>query len=493
MIFCDGLVERQSQLRFSQQDASTCTTCVDRSQKTIHAFYHGNEEDPFWHAIIAAANQAGFNHRITFKTTLYPSFDATSMAEDIQQAVEDGDVDAMIVSTPSSEVREAVKAATDRGMAIFGMKSGYNDPRPQASSSNLGLAAMIGQDEFRSGQVAARRFLKARAVIRKAVFVNDEPGQEALDQRFNGFRETILESNPNAVIEHVQVGVWNAFANFSVERELQPILGTCDCDLVLSGGSWPAPHALEVVQRWNEQCSRTPNFNETLFGTFDATKDIIAGIETGDVLFAISQQPYLQATVPVLLASLYVVTGKKLADPSSPVVTGPVLLDSDSLRSEQFRYCADQGFVGNDCDERDTIYIAAVLDDYNFAGQSGDELLVAAVQASRDVGTSLAVYILDEEAMVQRIEDLCQQRAVDGLFVSLPSAKVAVSVKSCESLGVRAIVLETEAEHGLEFSKSVGSFQRDSDDTAAKYFQGYLPIALLTCKLFKISEAVARV
>jgi ABC-type sugar transport system substrate-binding protein len=159
-----GQIVARSVRSLQDDRTSSCTSCVDRSSKIIHAFYHGNEDDPFWHPIVAAANQAGFNHRVTLKTTLYPSFDTTAMANDIRQAVRGGGVDAVIVSALSEEVREAVKEATAAGIAVFGVKGDHVDST-QSSSGNLGLAAMVGQDEYRAGQVAARRFLEAKDAV----------------------------------------------------------------------------------------------------------------------------------------------------------------------------------------------------------------------------------------------------------------------------------------------------------------------------------------
>ncbi|KAG7351260.1 periplasmic binding protein/LacI transcriptional regulator [Nitzschia inconspicua] len=487
LIFLADHVLAQSSSLSLQQDVRSCTSCVDRSQKTIHAFYHGNEGDPFWRPIVAAANQASINHQVKLKTTLFSSFDAAAMAQDIRQAVQNGGADALIVSTSPPEVRQAVTEAIEEGVAVFGLNSGYNDDTgtQTTSSNNMGFAATIGQDEFRAGQVAAIRFLEAKDVIHKAVFVIEETGQSAMEQRLEGFRQVLLEAHPDAVVEQVQVeDISNPFVSFDVERKLKPFLATCDCDIVLSSGARVSPQVLKYLQHWNQECRQTANFDRTFFGAFDATNDVITRIETGDVLFAISQQPYLQATVPVLLASLYVTTGKILANPSAPIITGPVLIDASNLQSNKLHYCSNLGEIG--CKDRATIRIGAVLDNHTAAGQGGQELRAGAEQASRDVGVSLDMFVLEEGSMSEKIESLCQQGVVDGLFISLSSASEAETVQDCESLGVRVIILETEFEHDLEFLKSVGRFQQDNGDTAANYFQGYLPIALLSCKCIAI-------
>ena len=115
------------------------------------------------------------------------------------------------------------------------------------------------------------------------------------------------------------------------------MLQNCDVDFVLSAGIWPAERTLALVQNANARCNSTsPNYSPTLFGTFDKNREVLDAIDSVNVLFAISQQRHLQAVVPVVLASLYVTTGKLLSpttDSSTGLTTGPVMVDAETRAS----------------------------------------------------------------------------------------------------------------------------------------------------------------
>ncbi|KAL3922231.1 MAG: hypothetical protein SGARI_006500, partial [Bacillariaceae sp.] len=279
-----------------------CISCLNRRSKTIKAFYHGHLNDPFWEPIVAAANRAGDEQGVTLETKLYDSIDnSAQMAADIRRAVQrrqEEPVDALILSIPSELVRDAAWEATTVGIPVFGMNCGWENEY----DTTLEMGGWVGQDDYKAGKLAAERFLQAQPTINKAIFVNHEAETRGMQKRFKGFQEGILASNPTASVIEVKVDVSTPFAKFNMERELKAYLETCDADVVMSGGAWPARPAMEAVQKWDVDCNKV---QPTFFATFDATQDIVASIASGDILFAVSQQSHLQASVPVTLASVY--------------------------------------------------------------------------------------------------------------------------------------------------------------------------------------------
>ncbi|KAL3933297.1 MAG: hypothetical protein SGARI_003737 [Bacillariaceae sp.] len=286
-----------------------CEPCVERSNKVVRAIYHGDVDDPFWDPIEKAAAQAGRDFNIDFESTLYENYNPTQMAADIRAATSQN-VDALIVTLPSAEVEEAVKEAVEKGIAVFGLNSGYK------SAAEIGIHVMVAQDEYLAGELAAQRFLTEmgnQPVISKAVFVNHEKGNVGLQDRFDGFKDGILSFNPNAIVKEVFIDVTTS--EEEAAKELEAEIGSCTADVVLNGGNLASVYTLEAIEDLENKCTGDNGTKKALVGTFDTSEEIYMAIDSGDLLFAISQQPHLQAVLPVMFATQYVTTGMLPAKP----------------------------------------------------------------------------------------------------------------------------------------------------------------------------------
>jgi ABC-type sugar transport system substrate-binding protein len=465
-------------LSFLAAGDTPCTTCLNRRSKTIKAFYHGHRNDPFWRPIVAAAGQAGEEHGVAFTTKLYDSMDnSAQMAADIRSAVQrrlSDPVDAMILSIPSEQVRDAAWEATMAGIPVFGMNCGANNE----FETTLEMGGFVGQDEYQAGREAAKRFLEAREDVNKAVFINHDSESRAMQKRFMGFRDGIQAANPESIVVDVEVDVSTPFAKFNIERNLKPFLGACDTDLVLSGGAWPARPAMEVVQKWNTDCNST---QPTLFAAFDTDGDIISAISTGHVLFAVSQQSYLQAVVPVTLASLFVTTGKIIDNESTMLSTGPIIIDANNnLPDIQHQICVDKGFVDTSCIRREEIRIGVVMGAHTNKLSAWNTLVGTAELAVNDLGVFFGLYEASGD-VVAKIRSICEETIVDGLLLSVDSASsdLAEAVEYCESRNIHVVGAVSDPNQIDTFNISVGAFSPDIADMPSTYFQGYLATALL--------------
>ena len=172
-------LRRRSLFAPSNEDIH-CTSCLNRRSKTIKAFYHGHQNDPFWQPIVAAANRAGEEQGVSLETKLYDSVDnSAQMAADIRSVVQrrhEEPVDALILSVPSEMVRDAAWEATRVGIPVFGMNCGWENEY----DTTLEMSAWVGQDDYQAGRMAAERFLQTQPTINKAIFINHEPGTRGM-------------------------------------------------------------------------------------------------------------------------------------------------------------------------------------------------------------------------------------------------------------------------------------------------------------------------
>jgi simple sugar transport system substrate-binding protein len=63
--------------------------------------------------------------------------------------------------------------------------------------------------------------------------------------------------------------------------------------------------------------------------TFDLNADVAKAVESGKILFAVDQQPYLQGYLPVVMLTLYH-TNLNVLGGGQPVLTGPTLVTKDN-------------------------------------------------------------------------------------------------------------------------------------------------------------------
>ena len=96
-----------------------CISCIDRNSFTLRAVVHGTSDDYFWQRFATSARQSAQDMRVNLQLELYSpgEFSDKRMSDDIRAAVVDENVDALIVTIPSSKmVANAIRYAADSGM-----------------------------------------------------------------------------------------------------------------------------------------------------------------------------------------------------------------------------------------------------------------------------------------------------------------------------------------------------------------------------------------
>lgn len=378
-----------------------CDPCLERTDFTIRVVLHGTRNDPFWGPVATAMRQVASDMRVNLdlKGLSTMTFDEDQMVQDILETMEQSDDDddkanALVVSIPTERIQEAVQKVIASGLPVFGLNSGYNLDIP-------GLLGHVAMDDFNGGKKAGAEFVKAWGnhttstifgeSTRKVLYINHAKGNGALDLRLQGASE-VLEGI--AIIGEEAVDP----SDRNLQARLDSLLRFCPYDGILLPGGILLEQVLSAFYR--NRC----NFEHQILGTFDTNVKIYDAIAVSKVVFTVSQQPYMQASLSLVMATLYATTGKSLLAKSSEAPkgnyqSGPKVITLSDLPTDSQQVCESEGFpvcqfTGHDntqgrcdCIDRSRIRIAAVLPDAPF----WDPVWKAAHQAATDMGVQLVL------------------------------------------------------------------------------------------------------
>ncbi len=277
---------------------------------------HGQASDPFWsvvkNGVDAAASDLGANVEYRAPTT----FDMVQMSQLIDAAVA-SQPDGLVVSIPDADaLGDSIRNAVAAGIPVISMNSG-SDVREE-----LGALVHVGQTEFEAGLGAGERMKEAG--VTKAICVNQEVGNVALDLRCEGFEEGL----GGAAVEVLAVTMDPTEIRSALSAYLSQ---NPDVEGVLTLG----PIAGEpVMQALEEQ----QMLDKVQFGTFDLSPAVLEAIRDGRMDFAIDQQQYLQGYLPIVLMAQYAKHGLM---PGADVLTGPGFVTQEN--AEQVIELSQQG------------------------------------------------------------------------------------------------------------------------------------------------------
>ena len=142
---------------------------------------HGQANDPFWSVAKNGVDAACKDMGVSCKYTAPGTFDMVEMAKLIDNAVSQKPKGIVITLPDAAALGKSVKAAIAAGIPVVSMNSGSDD------YASLGISAHVGQTEFEAG-VGGGQKMKA-AGGKKALCVNHEVGNVALDRRCAGFKK----------------------------------------------------------------------------------------------------------------------------------------------------------------------------------------------------------------------------------------------------------------------------------------------------------------
>ena len=287
----------------SSTTTTTSTSCPpSRANIKIYVITHGQASDPFWSVVKKGVDQAAHDMCVTAIYEAPPTFDMVAMAHLIDSAVA-AHPDGLVVSIPDpNALGPSIKAAVAAGIPVISINSGSD------VAQSLGVLVHIGQTEEQAGIGGGEKM--GAAGVKHALCVNQEVGNAALELRCKGFKEGLAMTG--GTITEIGVNLNNPTqTQQTIEAALQhdPTI-----DGIMTLGPTGASPAIKALQDLNK-------LGQIKLATFDLSSDVLNGIKSGQILFAIDQQQYLQGYLPIVLLTLYKTNLNTVAN--SVILTGP--------------------------------------------------------------------------------------------------------------------------------------------------------------------------
>jgi simple sugar transport system substrate-binding protein len=292
--------------------SSGSTQSVNQTQGsglTIAMVTH-SDEGSFWSVVKKGAQQAAQDEGV--KLVWSPSNNDPQKEAQLIDAAVSQKVDGLAVSVPNaSAIKDSLAKAKAAGIPIITLNSGADDFK------QLGALTHVGQTETIAGRAAGQK-LKA-AGVKKVLCVVHEQNNIGLQQRCDGVKQgfggsvTNLQVKGTADISTTQTEIRSklqADKSFDGVIALNPDIAAA-AKTAISGAS-----------------------SDAKLATFDLSPAILKDIASGNVLFAVDQQQYLQGYLPVVFLKLYRQNANTVGG-GQPVLTGPGFVEKSNVATVQ--------------------------------------------------------------------------------------------------------------------------------------------------------------
>ena len=271
---------------------------------TIAMVTHGAPGDTFWDIIRKGASAAAAKDNVDFKYSSDP--DSGKQATLIQSAI-DSKVDGIAVTLPDPPaIAPAVKKAIAAGIPVVAFNAGIG------AYADSGAMSYFGSDERLAGQTGGAR--ATQDGFKHMLCVVQFQGQVQLEARCAGAQSTFKGKYDKIYVNGSDLP--SVRTTIAAKLKQDPSI-----DFVLTLG---APIALNAIDAIKDAGSTAK------VATFDFNPQIPPKIESGDLQFAIDQQPYLQGYEAIDSLWLYKVNGNILGG-GKPTLTGPFLVDKGNI------------------------------------------------------------------------------------------------------------------------------------------------------------------
>jgi len=292
--------------------SSGSTQSVNQTQGsglTIAMVTH-SDEGSFWSVVKKGAQQAAKDEGV--KLIWSPSNNDPQKEAQLIDAAVSQKVDGLAVSVPNaSAIKDSLAKAKAAGIPIITLNSGADDFK------QLGALTHVGQTETIAGRAAGQK-LKA-AGVKKVLCVIHEQNNIGLQQRCDGVKQgfggsvTNLQVKGTADIATTQTEIKSklqADKSYDGVIALNPDIAAA-AKTAISGAS-----------------------SDAKLATFDLSPAVLKDIASGDVLFAVDQQQYLQGYLPVVFLKLYRQNANTVGG-GQPVLTGPGFVEKSNVATVQ--------------------------------------------------------------------------------------------------------------------------------------------------------------
>ncbi|HEU5417274.1 MAG TPA: sugar ABC transporter substrate-binding protein [Streptosporangiaceae bacterium] len=273
---------------------------------TIAMITHAAPGDTFWDIIRKGASAAAAKDNINFKYS--NNDDPTQQATLIQDAI-NAKVAGIAVTDPDPQaICPTIKKAVAAGIPVVMFNAGVDNWQ------QCGAMEYFGQDETIAGVAAGKRLAAAGA--RKVLCVLQAQGQVQLEARCAGVKQGL---GSEGTMEKLYVnGTDSASVQSTIAAKLRQ---DKSIDAVITLG---APFAIIAIQSISQASSSAKLY------TFDTNAEEISKIKSGQVQWAVDQQPYLQGYEAIDSLWLYLTNGDTIGG-GQTVLTGPSFIDASNV------------------------------------------------------------------------------------------------------------------------------------------------------------------
>jgi simple sugar transport system substrate-binding protein len=240
---------------------------------------HGQASSPFWAIVRNGVEAAARQMDVVVNYRAPDIYSLDRMKTLIDQAVASRP-DGLVVSIPEPGLAPAIRRAVAAGIPVVSINSG------SAIYRRLGILAHVGQPEHRAGLGAGRRL--AAGGVRRALCVNQQIGNQGLDERCRGLARAMREVGGRSWV----LGVDDMSP--STPKRIADAVRRGRIDGVLALNSTTGTEAVKAVDLAGPAAG-------VKVATFDLGPDVLAAVRSGRLLFAVDQQAYLQGYLPVVL------------------------------------------------------------------------------------------------------------------------------------------------------------------------------------------------
>jgi simple sugar transport system substrate-binding protein len=268
---------------------------------------HQAPGDTFWDIVRKGAIAAAEKDNIELIYSNDP--EAAKQSTLVQNAIDSKVNGIAITLSKPDALAGAVKNATDAKIPVVAFNSGLD------AWQQTGAMMYFGQDENLAGQIAGQRL--STDGLKHVLCVVQEQGHVALEARCAGVKQGLSAGQT----ENLYVtGTNMPSVKSTIAAKLQ---SDSSIDSVITLG---APFALTAVQSVKDASSKAKVY------TFDTNAELVNAVKSGDVQWAIDQQPYLQGYLAVDSLWLYLINGDVIGG-GKTVLTGPSFITRDNIEA----------------------------------------------------------------------------------------------------------------------------------------------------------------
>lgn len=275
----------------------------DTKDLTYAVITHSGPGDAFWDRVKSGAERAGKDYGVKVDYNNDP--DPAKQSQLIDNAVAQK-VDGIVVSMANPDgLESSIKKAVAAGIPVVTINSGVD------KFKEFGAITHIGQSETIAGEAVGER-LKDEGK-KKAICVIQEAGNVGLEERCKAAAKSFGGDMSNIQVD----GTNDAEVKATIKSKLQ---SDKSIDTVLTLGGQYAIDAVGAVEESGSKAS---------VATFDLSEDVVKNIESGKILFAVDQQPYVQGFLGVTTLYLKSINGNDVGG-GQPVNSGPAFVTKEN-------------------------------------------------------------------------------------------------------------------------------------------------------------------